>query len=116
MELLISMLKGISVVLYNREEIEKDPFGKPLYKEIPVIVDDVLVAPSSTEDITTSTDLVGKVAKYTLAIPKSDTHVWENKKVHFFDRDWKVLGFVIQGIDDNIPLRWNKKVMVEAYE
>lgn len=33
----------------------------------------------------------------------------------FLGRKWHVLGFAIEGIDENIPLDWNKKVMVERY-
>ena len=109
------MIKGITVILYDKKKTGVDPFGHPIYEEIEVTIDDVLVAPSSTDDIATSTDLVGKVAKYTLAIPKGCPYEFENKRVRFFDKDWIVFGFTIQGIDENIPLRWNKKVMVELY-
>ncbi len=111
----MAMIKGITVVLYDKEEIGKDNFNMPIYKEIPITINNVLIAPSSTDDIVTSTDLVGKKAIYTLAIPKDDTHNWEDKKVHFYGQDWRVFGFSIEGIDENIPLDWNKKVMVERY-
>lgn len=110
------MLKGITVVLYDKVQTGVDPFNQPIYEETEIEVENVLVAPSTTDDITTSTDLVGKKAVYTMAIPKGDTNDWEDKKVKFFGREWKVFGFTLQGIEENIPLSWNKKVMVERYE
>ena len=109
-------IRGITVVLYETKEVGKDGFNRPIYEEVEVNIDNVLVAPSSSDDIIASTDLAGKKAVYTLAIPKGDTHTWENKKVKFFDQMWHVFGFALQGIDENIPLDWNKKVMVERYE
>lgn len=111
----MSMIKGITVVLYEQRQIDTDPFNNPIYEETPIKVENVLVSPSSTDDVITSTDLVGKKAVYTLAIPKGDTHEWENKKVKFFNQEWHVFGFTLQGIEENIPLSWNKKVMVERY-
>lgn len=110
------MIKGIPVVLFERVMVGKDQLNNPIYKERKETIENVLVAPSSTDDITTSTDLFGKKAVYTLAIPKNDNHVWEDKKVMFFNKLWHVFGFEIQGIEENIPLDWNKKVMVERYE
>lgn len=109
------MIEGISVVLHDLEETGKDDFGAPIYKEKLTIVKDVLVAPASDTDIISSTNLYGKKAVYTLAIPKGDKHVWEDRKVEFFGKTWKTFGFGTCGIDELIPLRWNKKVMVEAY-
>lgn len=109
-------IQGINVVLIDKEKIGTDKFNRPIYQEKEITVDNVLIAPSNTDDITTSVDMTGKKAVYTLAIPKNDDHIWKNKKVKFFNEEWMVLGFEIQGIDANIPLCWNKKVMVERYE
>ncbi len=111
----MAMIKGISVVLVDNIEVGKDPFNHPIYEEKGIVVDNVLVSPSTSTDIVNSQDLYGKKTVYTLAIPKGDTHDWENKKILFFDHEWHSFGFVTQGIEDNIPLEWNKKVMVERY-
>ena len=58
----------------------------------------------------------GRKAVYTLAIPKGDTHEWEDQKVIFFGKEWRVFGAELEGIEDLIPLDWNKKVYVERYE
>ena len=64
----------------------------------------------------TSQDLYGKKAVYTLAIPKGDTHDWIDARVRFFNQEWQAFGFPLEGMEANIPLNWNKKVMVERYE
>ena len=111
----MAMIKGITITLYTKKEVGKDAFNHPIYEEIAEEVDNVLVAPSTTDDIVTSQDLYGKKAVYTLAIPKGDAHDWLDCKVEFFGMVWKTFGYPIQGIEENIPLEWNKKVMVEAY-
>lgn len=110
------MIKGITVNLINQIEKGTDPFGNPIYKETTTAVDDVLVSPVSTDDITESLNLYGKKAVYNLAIPKGDDHIWEDQIVEFFGERWRVFGKAIQGIDENIPLRWNMKVKVEHYD
>lgn len=110
------MLKGMTVTLYNLTKTGEDPFGAPLYEETAEEVGDVLVGRPSTEDITEALDLHGKRLAYELGIPKGDTHVWEDRTVEFFGRRFRTFGAVRQGIEENIPLRWHKIVMVEAYE
>ena len=110
------MIKGITVRLCVKEQTSTDPFNNPVFSENWVDVENVLVAPSTSDDITTSQDLYGKKAVYTLAIPKGDTHEWKDTLVEFFGQRFRTFGFPVQGIDENIPLDWNKKVMVEAYE
>lgn len=110
------MFKTITVTLYDRRETGKDAFGASLYEEVPVEVPGVLAAPSSTQDIIDTTNLTGKKAVYTLAIPKGDTNIWENRRVDFFGSSWRTIGIPQEGIEENIPLKWNRKVMVERYE
>ena len=43
-------------------------------------------------------------------------HDWTDTKVEFFGKTWKTVGEPVEGIEENIPLRWNKKVVVERYE
>ena len=111
----MAKIKGIAVTLIGKIEIGKDPFGKPIYEDSEIIVSNVLVSPTSSDDIVNQLNLTGKKAVYTLAIPKGDTNVWEDKEVRFFGERWRVFGFVTQGIEELIPLDWNKKVTVERY-
>lgn len=110
------MIKGITVTLINKKQVDTDPFDAPIYEDMPINVDNVLVSPTSTEDIINQLELTGKKAVYTLAIPKGDTNKWEDQEVEFFGERWRVFGKVTQGIEHLIPLKWNKKVMVERYE
>lgn len=112
----MAMIKGITVTLINKQEVGRDPFGKPIFDDVEIEVDNVLVSPTSTDDIVNQLNIDGKKAVYTLAIPKGDTNDWEDAEVIFFGEKWRTFGIATQGIDHLIPLDWNKKVMVERYE
>lgn len=109
-------IKGSSVIIYVKTQTGVDPFNKAMYTEIPEAVENVIIAPASSDDISTTLDLTGKKAIYTLGIPKGDSHDWEDAKIEFFGQTWHSLGFTVEGIEDNIPLAWHKKVQVERYE
>ena len=110
-------IRGITITLYDVAQTGTDPLNKPIYTETPVSVDNVLVAPvNSTEQLETF-NLTGRKAIYQMAIPKGDSHEWTaGKKVRFFGADWRIIGIPTEGIDELIPLEWNKKVQVERYE
>lgn len=110
-----SLIQGMTVVLYDREQTGTNAFGEPVYAETPIEVEDVLVAPSTNEDIVGDIQLYGKKAEYRLAIPKCDTHEWEDRTVEFFGCKWRTFGFMEQGIEANVPTRWHKKIRVERY-
>ena len=109
------MLEGMTVILYEKNKVGEDEFASPIYEENPVEVENVLVSPSSSTDIVDSLNLYGKRAVYTLAIPKGDHHIWEDRTVEFFGNKWRTFGFPTEGMEHLIPLGWNKKVMVERY-
>ena len=108
-------IRGITITLYDKEEMGIDGFGKTIYRDIAIPVENVLVGEPSTEEITDTLNLTGKHVAYTLAIPKGDTHTWTDRKVEFFGEVFKTIGAPTQGIEANIPLSWNKKVRVERY-
>lgn len=110
-----NFLKGITITLVDRVQTGEDDFGAIIYDDVEISVDNVLVAPTSTDDIVNQMSLTGKKAVYTLAIPKGDTHDWEDKEVKFFNQRWRTFGVPLEGIEKMIPLDWNKKVMVERY-
>lgn len=110
------MIHGITVTLINQVQSGVDAFNAPIYTESETEVDNVLVAPSSTDDVTESLNLWGKKAVYTIALPKGDTHVWKDQKVRFFGETWRVIGLPKQGIEANVPTQWHIKWMVERYE
>lgn len=110
------MIKGIDVILVDTVKTGEDAFGNPTFDEVEITIKNVLVAPTTSDDLPTSINLDGKKNVYTLAIPKGDANVWEDKKVKFFGKEWRTFGFATEGIEANIPLKWNKKVLVERYE
>lgn len=112
----MARIKGITVTLLNRVEVGKDPIGEPIYEDKSIEVENVLVAPSSSDDIANNLELYGKKAVYTLAIPKGDTNNWVDAKVKFFGKTWRTFGLPLEGIEHLLPLDWNKKVTVERYE
>lgn len=107
---------GITVTLFVKTPSSKDEFNRTIYAETAVSVDNVLVAPLSDEEILSEINMTGRRAVYHLAIPKGDTHDWENCKVSFFGEMFRVIGKPTKGIDALIPLGWNMKVKVEKIE
>ncbi|WP_278552774.1 hypothetical protein [Companilactobacillus farciminis] len=112
----MTRIHGITVTLFDKVKTGLDGFGEPIYEERPIDIDNILVSPASTDDVTNQLNLTGKKVVYTLAIPKGDDHDWTNKVVQFFGQRWRTVGVPLEGIEDMIPLDWNKKVTVERYE
>ncbi len=112
-------MRGITVKLTEKTQNGTDPFGMPKFTTTEVDVHDVLVGEPSTDDITNAITMYGKKVDYTLAIPKGDTHVWEDTTVTLpapFEGTYHTIGYPTAGIEANIPLRWNKKVHLERIE
>ena len=109
-------IHGIPITLIDKQVVSVDPFGSPVVKDVEITIDNVIVAPATTEDVTNQMSLTGKKISYTLGIPKGDTNDWEEKEVRFFGKRWKTVGIPLEGIESMMPLEWNKKVMVERYE
>lgn len=112
----MGLLKGIPIILIDKVKTGEDPFGEPIFEDREITIDNVLVSPTLSDDIVNQLTLTGKKAVYTLAIPKGDTHDWTDKEVRFFNQRWRVFGIPLEGIEEMIPLSWNKKVTVERYE
>lgn len=111
------MIKGITVKLHKRSKNGEDEFHQPIYTDDgSVDVENVLVSPVSADERISSLDLEGRHIVYELAIPKGDNNKWEDQIVEFFGQEWHVYGIPVIGIEDMIPLQWNKKVTVERYE
>jgi len=112
----MSMIKGITVTLHTHAKTGDDDFGQPIFSDTTTTVDNVLVGQASSEAIANDMTIYGKRLAYTLAIPKGDTHTWTDTEVEFFGEKFRTYGDVIQGIEANIPLSWNKQIKVERYE
>lgn len=111
-------MRGITILLVEKTQTGIDELNRPIYEDSLVEVPDVLVGEPSQDEITNTMSLYGKEVKYTLAIPKGDTHNWTDTEVILpspFEGKYKTIGYPTAGIEANIPLRWNKKVKVERY-
>lgn len=110
------MIRGITVTLYARSSSSVDGFGAPVYTESQVNVENVLVAPTKEEEVTSEIQLYGRRSEYTLYLPKGDTHTWAGCKVGFFGQVFEAIGPVAEYIDGLVPGPWNKKVKVARVE
>ena len=116
----MALLQGQTITLIDLVQIGVDGFNAPVFQEVPVAVDNILVCPASTESVAEvsaadALELWGKRAVYELLIPKGDTHIWEDREVEFFGHRWKTFGFVLQWPEHMTPGPWDKKVKVERY-
>lgn len=109
-------MRGVTITLYDKVQTGVDAFNRPVYEDVATTVDNVLIGEPTTEDVINELNLTGKHLAYTLAIPKGDTHEWNDRKVEFFGEVFHTYGEPTQGIEHLIPLSWNKKVKVERYE
>lgn len=109
-------LKGIDIILIDKVKQGVNDFGENIYETVEKIIPNVIISPTSNDDVINTLNLTGKKAIYTLGIPKGDTNDWEDKEIIFFNKKWHSIGFTIEGIEDMIPTQWHKKVMVERYE
>ena len=105
-------LHGITVTLITRTA-ELDEFNHPTWQETREEVENVLVGEPVQSETSSNFDVKQARAAYTLGIPKGDTHDWQDAIVEFWGKRWRQYGQIIQGIDDLVPLDWNKKVTVE---
>ena len=112
-------MKTVSVILVKKTAGQPDPFGQATYTTEEIQVDGVLVGEPSTNDITNAMTMHGAKLAYTLAIPKGDTNDWTDTIVKLtgpFAGTYHTVGIGTAGIEENIPLRWNRKVHLERYE
>ena len=112
------MIKGISITLIKKVQTGTNELNQPIYEETEVVVDNVLVGEPTTDEIANTLSLYGKQVHYRLAIPKGDTNEWTDTEVILpepFKGKYKTIGYPTAGIDSNIPLLWNKKVLIERY-
>ena len=109
-------MKGAAVVLYERTQTGTDAFNDPVYAETAVTVQNVLIGEPTTDEVTSSVELYGRKIEYMLGIPKGDAHNWEDVTVEIFGKKFRTFGATIQGIEENVPTPWHKKVRVCRYE
>jgi len=111
----MGLIKGVPVVLWEEAQTGTDDWNQPIKTESPTVVENVLIAPVSEQEVMDMLTLHGARVVYQLGIPKGDRHDWHDKKVEFFGRTWHTVGDIVEGIEAMIPLDWNRKVRVEAF-
>lgn len=112
-------MKTVTVTLKAKTQTGTNDFGEPVYTIQDIPVDDVLVGEPSSTDIQNVITTYGKRISYTLAVPKGDVNKWTGAEVELpapWSATYRVIGEPTMGIDENIPLRWNKKVHLERLE
>lgn len=110
------MIKGETVYLLEQSEESVDPFGRPIYTENAVPVDDVIIGQPSTDDRNADLNIYGKQLLFVLGIPKGDTHNWKDKNVIIRGEKFRTYGFPLVQTEANVPMKWNTQVKVEKYE
>ena len=88
-------MRGVTISLYNKVQTGVDAFNRPVYEDVATTVDNVLIGEPTTEDVINELNLTGKHLAYTLAIPKGDTHEWNDRKVEFFGEVFRTKALVI---------------------
>lgn len=113
------MIKGTTILVKVKRQTGTDGFGAPIWEETMEKVDNVLVGNPATDEVTDTLNLHGKNLEYVLAIPKGDEHIWTDTEVILpepFSGTYRTIGIPTAGIEENIPLSWNKKVRLARYE
>ncbi len=110
-----NLIRGVPVTLYEKKPAGTDEMHAPVFHETPVVVENVLITPLSSQEVTDTLNLYGKRAEYTLYIPKGDAHHWEDSRVSFFGQDFYTVGFAQQYIESNVPGPWNKTIKAARY-
>lgn len=109
------MLRGTDVTLYVKRRTGEDAFRAPVYEETPETVHNVLIGEPDTQAVVNELALYGRRLAYVLAVPKGDAHDWTDATVEFFGQRFRTYGEPTQGLEELIPLAWNRKVKVERY-
>lgn len=108
-------MEGVTIKLIEFEDTgRRDAFHRAIMEERVSEVENVLYAPSQALGIPAEQDINGRKLVYQLGIPKGDNHKWSDCEVEFLGRRWKVIGDPKEGIENLIPLNWNKIVTVEC--
>ena len=111
------MIKGIEIIAYIRQTSGKDELGNEIFKKKKILLENVLVSPAESDDMLGTANLNTDRIAYQLAIPKKYNDIdFSGAHFEFFSKKFKIVSIPYKGIDELIPLKWNKKIQVENYE
>ena len=115
---MIRKIHGIDIQIIVKSQTGTDRFNQPVYTETAETVHNVLVGQPTADEVTETYNLTQKKVEYVIAVPKGDAHKWENTKVILpppFSGTFFTVGYPTAGIEEMIPLEWNKKVKLVRY-
>ncbi|MBX9035035.1 hypothetical protein [Gordonibacter massiliensis (ex Traore et al. 2017)] len=110
------MIRGETVEVLEVSKTGVDGFNKAVREEVPVPVDDVLVAPCPAVSASEANRPDGAVAACTLYFPKTYQSDLYGKSVVVRGKSFKVIGNPQRYGDENVPGRWNLVVEVETVD
>ncbi|WP_195393510.1 hypothetical protein [Actinomyces urogenitalis] len=107
-------MRGESVTILTRSEQGRDELNAPVMTwVVEAVVDDVLVAPATTTDLTGAIRPDGTRADLTLHMPKTYTGPLRGRRVRVRGGLFEVVGDPQHYEIANTPGRWNRPVDVK---
>lgn len=110
------MLKGETVTVFAPRLVGSDEYGADVYEFDPIEVENVLVAPAHSMDLTGSMRPTGDATDLVLYFPKSFTGSLRSARVRVREQTYEVQGDPL-GFDPAItPTSWNLVVGVKRVD
>lgn len=106
------MISGTSVTVLRRVLSSRDEMGEPVFATSTETVGNVLVTPSSTDEMDETNRAFGVTCELTLHFPKSYTASLDGCAVEVSGVEYRVLGDPQPYMPENTPTPWNRPVKV----
>lgn len=106
------MISGTTVTVTRRVMTGRDEMGEPVFSTQSESVGNVLVAPSSTDEMDETNRAYGVTCELTLHFPKDYTQSLEGCTVAVYGGTYRVLGDPQPYMAANTPTPWNRPVKV----
>lgn len=91
----MTRINGRPIVLIDKQVIGKDSFGHPKTADVEIEVENVLIAPATTEDITNQINLTGKKLSILSLFLKGICTTGRTRKFDFWptmENGWRAFG------------------------
>ncbi len=109
----VSLFEGVSVEVMRPIEGELDDMGEPTTTWETETVENVLVAPSTTEDLE-ATRPDGARVSVTFHFPKTYTKPLRGCMVIYNQNKYRIIGSPVPYMEQNTPGQWNYPALAEA--
>lgn len=111
------MIVGETVTVERRVETGRDPGNSPIWDWVCEVVDNVLVAPGSRNDVEGTTRPDGVEVKFTLHFPKGYPETLANARISVRGRaSMRVVGDPSHYTEANTPGEWSMPVEIGTVE